>query len=99
MFEMLHGVLHVAYQQLRQVAAETMPRNHALDHGLPAIGRQWIRSHLPAANPQPVAEIVQRIAGIDAVLDLPRATRQPAAAIVNQFERTELRDLRAEPRP
>src|SRR5689334_20594415 len=54
--EILERTFHVPDQQLGQVAAETVARDDTLNYGLPAVRWEWIRRHLPAANPKPVAE-------------------------------------------
>ena len=62
------------------------------------VRRHRVGGHLPAAHPQPVGEVEQRIARIGAVLDHPGDRRDALAAVAveRQLERSELADLAAD---
>ena len=89
------GVTEVVEQDVGQVAADVLAHQDAL-HG--DVGRgagERVGGHLPAPDAQPVGQVVERVAGIDAVGQLPGDGRDAGlgVAVAEELERPQLHDL------
>ena len=96
--QIVDASLRVFEQHVRHVAAEAMPDEDAHDHRFLDVRRHRIGGDLPAADAQPVGQIEQRIARVDAILDHPGDRREAglAVAVEEQFERPQFADLPAD---
>ena len=84
----------VVHQHPGHVAADALAQQDALHRDVGRRAGQRVRRHLPAAHPQPVGEVEQRVAGVLALGDPPGhgGDRRLRVAVAEDLERPERRD-------
>ena len=89
------GVPDVVEQQRGQVPADALADQDPLHRDVGHRAGQRVGRHLPAADAQPVGQVVERVAGVFALADPPGDRRDAGGrvAVAQQLERPELDDL------
>src|SRR5690625_1635612 len=66
------AALHVFEEEGREILREAVPNQNVLNHEVLALRRHRIGCHLPAAHPQAIAQVKERIAeGIEVFFECP----------------------------
>ena len=95
LFEVVDRPFHVVDQQRAEIAADAVPDQNPLNRQILHIGGQRIGGHLPAASTQPICQVVEAEARVDAVFHFPAQRRNARVhlAVVDDLERSQLFDL------